>query len=54
MSRVSAFQEGQLSSYYSEWAKRTSDTSILETVLGEKIDFIDTPTASSYPPNKIC
>ncbi len=54
MSRVSAFQGGQLSSYYSEWAKLTSDTSILETVLGEKIDFIVTPTASSYPPNSIC
>ncbi|XP_028415485.1 uncharacterized protein LOC114538507 [Dendronephthya gigantea] len=45
---------GQLSSYYSEWANFTSDSSILETVSGEKLNFIEFPIASSYPLNSIC
>ena len=40
-----------MSLYYTEWAKLTSNTSILETVLGEKIDFTGTPIDSSCPPN---
>ena len=53
-SKVDNFRGGQLSDFYSEWSKLTSDTSILQCIAGDDIKFTEfPPTQTSYTPNQI-
>lgn len=49
------FKGGQLSLFLDQWKKLTSDSSILDIISGDDLEFIsDPPLQSSYPPNSIC
>ena len=53
-SKVNNFRGGQLSDFYSEWQKLTSDASILQVIAGDDIKFTELPpTQTSYTPNQI-
>ena len=45
---VKKFEAGQVSKYFSEWAKLTSDPEILQTVAGDKITFDTIPPESNH------
>ena len=48
------FRGRQLSDFYSEWQKLTSDASILQVIAGDDIKFTELPpTQTSYTPNQI-
>ena len=50
--RVSNCKAGQVSKYYDEWCTITSDPSILDTISGEKIEWInDAPQQAGYQVN---
>ena len=52
--KVKSFKGGQLSLYQHEWAKLTTDGSILQTISGECIEFLsEPPSQSAFPPNSI-
>ena len=48
--RVSTFQAGQISHCVQQWRTLTSDSEILETVLGQRIEFTLTPVQVTPPP----
>ena len=43
------FKAGNIKNFVSEWEKLTNDSMIIDTVLGCKIDLIDTPHQSRLP-----
>ena len=48
------FHAGQLSEHLSDWKSITSDQSILESISGEKIEFVSAiPLQTSYPSNSV-
>ena len=48
--RVSIFQAGQISQCVQQWRNLTSDSEILETVLGQRIEFTLTQVQITPPP----
>ena len=53
-SRIISFCGGKIQNFLSQWETLTSDPTILQTVKGEIIDFINAPPSSSvYPNNSI-
>ena len=48
--RVSTFQAGQISHWVQQWRTLTSDSEILETMLGQHIEFMLTPVEVTPPP----
>ena len=54
MRNVALFQAGQISKFYKEWEKLTSDPEILEMVQGTKIIFSGKcPMQHQSPPNSL-
>ena len=54
-SKVDKFQAGQLSVYMQDWKAITSDSTVLNTISGDLIDFVmSPPTLNFCPPNSIC
>ena len=54
MKNVALFQAGQISKFYKEWEKLTSDPEILEMVQGTKIIFSGKcPMQHQSPPNSL-
>ncbi len=50
--KTESFKAGQISLKLTEWQKITSDTEVLCTVAGEKIEFTSLPQQNSYKTNK--
>ena len=50
---VESFTAGQLSYHIDHWRQLTSDNEILQTILGEKIQFIAIPQQRCFPNNSI-
>ena len=54
--KVANFKVGQLSTFYFAWKDLTSDSEILETVSGQRIEFYQKPVQLNLPvqPNYLC